>query len=55
MVRMSAIGGFLPWLAWANLNNGGKCGLAAVNTNNDLTNTNWNIAAGAPTFRALSR
>lgn len=44
------VGGRFLWLAWANLNNSGNCGLGAVNTNNGLSNTNWNIAAGAPAF-----
>ena len=42
-----------PWLAWGNLNNSDKCGLSTVNTNNDLSNTNWNIAAGAPAFISI--
>lgn len=35
--------------AWcfANLNNGGNCGLAARNSNNSATNTNWNGSLGA--------
>ena len=46
-VNLNPAAGSFEWLAWGNLNDGGNCGLGALNLNNGLGWANWNILAGA--------
>ena len=45
-VNPAASGVRAAWV-WANLNNGGNCGIACRNSNNAVGNANWNGALGA--------